>query len=114
MGDLYTFLHVFMWILVFIARFAVDKMVDTTNTKVRFLLILFNMVLYTSFVGIYIYLTYQTTLHNVNIGMEDFYKEILAGFLTINFALMLVAILYFFMCKKRKISDLDKMKLKDL
>ncbi len=114
MGDLYTILNVLMWILLFIARFAVDKMVDTSNTKVRFLLILLNMVLYTGFVGIYIYLTYQTALHNVNIGMEDFYKDILVGFLTINFALMLVAVLYFFICKKRKISDLDKMKLKDL
>ena len=114
MEHLDTILLVLMAIILFVARFAVDKMVDTPNTKVRFGLILFNMILYTGFMGIYIYLTYENTLHNRNIGMEDFYEEILSGFLTINFALMLVAVLYFFMCKKRKISDLDRMKLKDL
>lgn len=114
MGDLYTFLYVFMWMIVFVARFTVEKMVDSTNTNTRFLMILMHMVMYTVFIGLFIYLTYQSTLHNASVGMEDFYQEIIVGILGINFALILVAIFYYFMRKKRKISDLDKMKLKDL
>lgn len=111
---LYEFCRVFIWVLVFVARFSVEKMVDTANEVKRFLLILFNMGLYTAFVGMFIYLTYEGALHNSTIGMEEFYQEILVGILGINFAAIIVAIFYYFMRKKRKISDMDKMKLKDL
>ena len=45
--------------------------------------------------------------------MDKFYEGVMVDIATINFALMLVAIFYYFMRKKRKISDLDKMKLRD-
>lgn len=112
---LYTFLVVFIWGLVFIARFVADKMMETTNTKLKFILGLTLMVLYTGFMMSFVYCTYQSMLHNANLGLEDFYEYILAEIGLINFAVILVAIYYYiFWRKKHQISDMDKMKLKDL
>ena len=74
-----TWVYIAMVIIVFAARFAVDKLIDTTSIKVRFAMTMILIVLYTLF-------------------ME--------GFTCGDF--------YYFMRKRRKLSDVDKMKLKDL
>ena len=68
--------------------------------------------MYTIFMMEIIYSTYQDTI-NRGWGLDKFYEGVMVDIATINFALMLVAIFYYFMRKKRKISDLDKMKLRD-
>ena len=104
-----TWIYIAMVIIVFAARFAVDKLIDTTSSKVRFLMTLLLMVIYTLFMEGFVYLMYEQPIIN-----DDFYQSIVVGIALINFAVLLVAICYYFMRRKRKLSDVDKMKLKDL
>ena len=115
MSDLYTFLTILICVLLFIARFAADKMMETASVKLKFFLGLVLMVIYTVFMMSFVYCTYESLLHNANLGLEDFYQKILVGIALINFAVILIAIYYFLLWrKKHKISDIEKMKLKDL
>lgn len=115
MGDLYTFISILAAILLFIARFAADKMMETNNARLKFFLGLTLMGLYTGFMMSFVYCTYQSVLHNAKLGIEDFYEYILIEIPLINFAIILIAIYYYiFWRKKHTISDMDKMKLKDL
>ena len=104
-----TWIYIAMVIIVFAARFALDKLIDTTSSKVRFSMILILLVLYTVFVEGFVYLMYEQPIVN-----DNFYQSIVVGIALINFAVLLVAICYYFMRRKRKMSDVDKMKLKDL
>lgn len=104
-----TWICISMIIIVFSARFAVDKLIDTTSARVRFSMTLILMVLYTLFIEGFIYLTYEQPMIKGN-----FYQSVFVGIALINFAVLLVAIFYYFMRKKRKLTDVDKMKLKDL
>ena len=104
-----TWIYIAMVIIVFAARFALDKLIDTTSSKVRFSMILILLVLYTVFVEGFVYLMYGQPIVN-----DNFYQSIVVGIALINFAVLLVAICYYFMRRKRKLSDVDKMKLKDL
>ena len=111
----YLFVSVFMCVLLFIARFVADKMMETANPKVRFFQGLTLWILYTGFVLSFVYFTYESVLQRSSLGMEDFLRNVIVGVVLINFALILVAIYYYvFWRKNRKISDIDKMKLKDL
>ena len=116
MGDHFDlFVLVFMWVLLFIARFVADKMMETANPKMRFFQGLGLWGLYTGFILSFVFCTYQSVLQNAKLGMEDLFKEVIIGLALINFALILVAIYYYvFWRKNHKISDIDKMKLKDL
>ena len=104
-----TWIYISMIIIVFAARFAVDKLIDTTSSKVRFLMTLFLMVIYTLFMEGFVYLMYEQPIIK-----DGFYQSMIVGIALINFTLLLVAIFYYFMRKRRKLSDVDKMKLKDL
>ena len=104
-----TWIYIAMVIIVFAARFAVDKLIDTTSPKVRFSMTLILLVLYTVFMEGFVYLMYEQPIVN-----DNFYQSIVVGIALINFAVLLVAICYYFMRRKRKLSDVDKMKLKDL
>ena len=104
-----AWIYIAMVIIVFAARFALDKLIDTTSSKVRFSMTLILLVLYTVFMEGFVYLMYEQPIVN-----DNFYQSIVVGIALINFAVLLVAICYYFMRRKRKLSDVDKMKLKDL
>ena len=104
-----AWIYIAMVIIVFAARFALDKLIDTTSSKVRFSMTLILLVLYTVFVEGFVCLMYEQPIVN-----DNFYQSIVVGIALINFAALLVAICYYFMRRKRKLSDVDKMKLKDL
>ena len=102
-------IYIAMVIIVFAARFALDKLIDTTSSKIRFSMTMILLILYTAFMEGFVYLVYEQPIVNNN-----FYQSIVVGIALINFAVLLVAVCYYFMRKKRKLSDADKMKLKDL
>lgn len=102
-------IYISMIIIVFAARFATDKLLDTTSVTVRFTMTTILMVLYTLFLEGFVYL-----MKSDPIIKDNLYQSIVVGIALINFAILFVAICYYFMRKKRKLSDMDKMKLKDL
>lgn len=104
-----TWVYIVMVIIVFAARFAVDKLIDATSPKVRFVMTMILIVLYTLFMEGFTYLTYEQPMIK-----DNFYQSMIVGIALINFVVLLVAIFYYFMRKRRKLSDVDKMKLKDL
>lgn len=104
-----AWVYISMVIIVFAARFALDKLIDTTSSKIRFSMTMILLILYTAFMEGFVYLVYEQPIVNNN-----FYQSIVVGIALINFAVLLVAICYYFMRKRRKLSDVDKMKLKDL
>ena len=104
-----AWIYIGMVIIAFAARFAVDKLVDATSSKIRFSMTMILLILYTAFMEGFVYLVYEQPIVNNN-----FYQSIVVGIALINFAVLLVAVCYYFMRKKRKLSDVDKMKLKDL
>ena len=104
-----AWVYISMVIIVFAARFALDKLIDTTSSKIRFSMTMILLILYTAFMEGFVYLVYEQPIVNNN-----FYQSIVVGIALINFAVLLVAVCYYFMRKKRKLSDVDKMKLKDL
>lgn len=108
------FIYIFMLVLLFAARFVADKIIDTTSSKVRFGMGALLLVMYTVFIESYIYIIYHNNIMRVDAGLPEFYQSIIVGIALINFAVLFVAIVYYFMRKKRKISSMDKMKLKDL
>ena len=104
-----AWIYISMVIIVFVARFAVDKLIDTTSSKVRFAMTMILIVLYTLFMEGFTYLTYEQPMIK-----DNFYQSMIVGITLINFVVLLVAIFYYFMRKRRKLSEVDKMKLKDL
>ena len=102
-------IYISMIIIVFAARFATEKLTDTANTTVRFAMTTILMVLYTLFLEGFVYL-----MKDDPIIKDNLYQSIVVGIALINFAVLIVAICYYFVRKKRKMSDVDKMKLKDL
>ena len=104
-----AWIYIAMVIIVFAARFAVDKLVDATSSKVRFAMTMTLIVLYTLFMEGFAYLMYEQPMIK-----DNFYQSMIVGIALINFVVLLVAIFYYFMRKRRKLSDVDKMKLKDL
>lgn len=104
-----AWIYIAMVIIVFAARFALDKLIDTTSSKIRFSMTMILLILYTAFMEGFVYLVYEQPIVNNN-----FYQSIVVGIALINFAVLLVAVCYYLMRKKRKLSDADKMKLKDL
>ena len=102
-----------MIVALLIARFALDKFMDTTSVKVRFGIGICLLVIYTGVLEGFLYYAYQ---HIVTAGgsVQDCYQAMALVVVLINFAVLLVAVFYYFMRNRHKISAIDKMKLKDL
>ena len=102
-------IYISMIVIVFAARFAADKLLNTASAKVKLAMIIVLIVLYTVFIEGFAHLMLEHPIINGN-----FYQSITGGMALINFAILIVVVFYYFIRKKRKLSDVDKMRLKDL
>jgi len=106
-------IYCMMVIALLVGRFALEKFMDTTNTKVRFGMAIVLLVIYTGIVQGFLYLSYQDIIMR-NEDIQVCYQTMAFVVLSINIAVLFIAIVYFSIRDRRKISEMDKMKLKDL
>ena len=104
-----VWIYISMIVIVFAARFVADKLLDTTSTKVKWAMVGILLVLYTVFLEGFTYLMLRQPIVN-----DNFYQSMIVGIALINFSILLIIVFYYFVRKKRKLSDVDKMRLKDL
>ena len=104
-----AWIYISMVVIVFVARFVADKLLDTASAKVKWAMVGILLVLYTVFLEEFTYLMFRQPIVN-----DNFYQSMIVGIALINFSILLIVVFYYFVRKNRKISDVDKMKLKDL
>ena len=83
------------------------------NFKVRFALGIGLFVGYTILLQIYMYFIYQLMI-NPTMPSAQIYPLLSVALMIFHLTALLIGIIYYLMQNKRKISDIEKMKLKDL
>lgn len=110
---LYTILG-FCFIATAVAmRCMVFQFYKKINFKVRFVLGIGLFVGYTILLQIYLYFIYQLAITQ-NMTSSQIYPVISIALVVFHVTALLIGIVYYLMQNKRKMSDIEKMKLKDL
>ena len=107
----------FFWVLKIVAlmlllvcvNFLVPKLMDSDNTKAKFGTGVVLLVIYT-LVGVLLLHSFATDASSV----EDCVTRMVFAFVFLNLIVLLTAGLYFISRDKRKMSEMEKLKLKDL
>lgn len=105
--------YLIMVIVLLVVRFALNKFLDTKSAKVRFGIGVGIFIVYTGIVQLFFYYRYQE-IANTGGNIQELYQSMAMIFAVISLAVIFIAFVYFFMRNKRGMSDMDKMKLKDM
>lgn len=97
---------------VIICRIVLSKVVNTSNSKWQLFGYSMVFVLYCIIVQILLFLTYN--MLPTNSGSKECYFYMALCTCCVNVVTFFVGIVYYLLRRKRKISGIDKMKLKDM
>lgn len=103
-------------ILVFVCfgmRFLLNKFMDATDTKLRLVLGIGLFGAYTVIMQLYLLFVYDLMMP-ADIGGQESHPYVAGALVVFQITFLVIGIIYYCMQKKHKISDRDKMKLKDL
>lgn len=115
MPDISWLLGVIAVILIIPVKFLVPKMMDTANSNLRFGIGVVLFLIYTALM-VLVLLFFNTVRIEGTDAVTDriYFVKYTVGILLVNLAALFSACLYFFTREKRKLSEAEKMKLKDL
>lgn len=109
-GESFWFVAIVALLLLMVCvKFLVPKLMASDNAKVRFGIGTALLVIYTLAGMLLLYFFAMGAS-----GVEDCIIRVIFAFAVLNFIVLLTAVQYFLSRDKRKITEMDKMKLKDL
>lgn len=102
-------------LLLVLVKLLVPKMMDAESANQRFgiCVLLFSLYTAITLLVFYHFCTFDAFSGNVLTG-KDIFMRIVAAFVAVNLITVFTACLYHFSREKRKLSEEDKMKLKDM
>ena len=112
MADL-AFDIIILAVVILGGRALLEIFMDTTNVKKKFMAAIGLFLIYTYVLIAFLHYLHFEVFRSVEYT-EAYFKNDIAGILIMNFAVLFISVCCFFMRNKRKINEMDKMKLKDM
>lgn len=100
-------------VVFFGGRICLNSFIETSSAIKKFWLGVGLFASYTFVLLFFLYFIHFEIFVDVE-SVEMFFQHTLVGILLMNLVVLIIGIVYFLLRSKRKMSDIDKMKLKDL